>query len=93
MRFSAVCNSLLLQYCCSLQELVGLALALVLELELTYLQFRREVEKREEVKKHLDEMFSRAADQEEMVSKVVCLSEQVRESPENFLGDCCADFS
>ena len=45
MRFSAVCNSLLLQYCCSLRELVGLALALVLEFELTYLQFRREVEK------------------------------------------------
>ena len=35
-RFSAVCNSLLLQYCCSLQELVGLALTLVLESKLTY---------------------------------------------------------
>ena len=46
MRFSAVCNSLLLQYCCSLQELVGLALALVLEFKLTYLQFRREVDVR-----------------------------------------------
>ena len=54
MRFSAVCDSLLLQYCCSLRELVDLALALVLEFELTYLQFRREVEKRKEVKKHLD---------------------------------------
>ena len=31
MRFSAVCDSLLLQYCCSLRELVGLALTLVLE--------------------------------------------------------------
>ena len=45
MRFSAVCDLLLLQYCCSLRELVGLALTLVLEFELTYLQFRREVEK------------------------------------------------
>ena len=45
MIFSAVCDLLLLQSCCSLQELVGLALALVLEFELTYLQFRREVEK------------------------------------------------
>ena len=93
MRFSAVCNSLLLQYYCSLQELVGLALTLVLGLELTYLQFRREVEKQTEVEKHLDEMFSRIVDQEEMVLKAVCLSGQVREPPENFLGDCCADFS
>ena len=93
MRFSAVCDSLLLQYCCSLRELVGLALALVLEFELTYLQFRREVEKRKEVKKGLDEMFSRIVDQEEMVLKAVRLSEQVREPPENFLEDCCADSS
>ena len=51
------------------------------------------MEKRKEVEKHLDEMFSRIIDQEEMVSKAVHLSEQVREPPENFLGDCCADFS
>ena len=93
MRSPAVCDLLLLQYCCSLQELVGLALALVLEFELTYLQFRREVEKQKEVEKHLDEMFSRIVHQEEMVSKAVRLSEQVREPPENLLEDRCADFS
>ena len=81
------------QYCCSLQGLIGLALTLVLEFELTYLQFRREVEKRKEVEKRLDEMFSRIVDQEEMVLKVVHLSEQVREPPKNLLEDCCADFS
>ena len=46
-----------------------------------------------EVEKHVDEIFSRIIDQEEMVSKAVCLSEQVREPPENLLEDCCADFS
>ena len=51
------------------------------------------MEKRKEVKKCLDEMFSRIVDQEEMVLKAVRSPEQVREPPENFLGDCCADFS
>ena len=51
------------------------------------------MEKRKEVEKCLDEMFSRIIDQEEMVLKAICLSEQVREPPENLLEDHCADFS
>jgi len=50
-----------------------------LSVELTYLQFRREVGKRKEVEMRLDEMFSRIADQDEMILKVVRLSEQVSE--------------